>query len=105
MRALVLALALSFAAAAAAQLRTIPPQAQPGTLRHLMDLAVELNGQPVDLAPGAQIRDADNRLILPASLTETTAVRYLLDGAGKVNRAWILSPQEKAALPPTPYPK
>ena len=105
MRALALVLALSFAATAAAQLRTIPPQAQPGTLRHVMDLVVELNGQPVDLAPCAQIRDADNRLILPASLMETTSVRYLLDGTGKVHRAWILSPQEKAALPPTPYPK
>ena len=105
MRALLLVLALSFAAAAAAQLRTIPPQAQPGTLRHVMDLAVELNGKLADLAPGAQIRDADNRLILPASLTETTAVRYLLDGSGKLHRAWILSPQEKAALPQPPYPK
>src|SRR5688572_28627223 len=105
MRALLFALTLSFAAAAAAQLRTIPSQAQPGTLRHVMDWVVELNGQPVDLAPGAQIRDADNRLILPASLMETTSVRYLLDGTGKVHQAWILSPQEKAALPPTPYPK
>jgi anti-sigma factor ChrR (cupin superfamily) len=105
MRALALALALSFAAGAAAQLRTIPPQAQPGTLRHVMDLAVELNGQMADLAPGAQIRDADNRLILPASLTETITVRYLLDGTGKLHRAWILSAQEKAALPPAPYPK
>jgi len=105
MRALTLVLALSFAAAAAAQLRTIPPQAQPGTLRHVMDLMVELNGQQGPLAPGAQIRDADNRVILPASLTEPTAVRYLLDDTGRLHRAWILSPQEKAALPPTPYPK
>jgi hypothetical protein len=105
MRALMLALILSFAAAAAAQLRTIPPQAQPGTLRHVMDLAVELNGRLANLAPGVQIRDADNRMILPASLTETTAVRYLLDDSGHLHRAWILSPQEKAALPPAPYPK
>ncbi len=105
MRALLLVLSLSFAAGAVAQLRTIPPQAQPGTLRHVMDLVVELNGQQGPLAPGAQIRDADNRLILPASLTEPTAVRYLLDGTGKLHRAWILSPQEKAALPPAPYPK
>jgi hypothetical protein len=105
MRALVLVLTLFFAAIAAAQLRTIPSQAQPGTLRHVMDLAVELNGQLADLAPGAQIRDADNRLILPASLTETITVRYLLDGTGKLHRAWILSPQEKAALPAAPFPK
>ena len=105
MRGLALVLALSFAAGAAAQLRTIPPAAQPGTLRHVSDLLVELNGQPARLSPGAQIRDADNRLVLPASITESIPVRYLLDGMGNVHRAWILSPQEKAALPPAPYPK
>jgi len=105
MRRLVLALLLSCAAAALAQLRTIPPQAQPGTLRHVMDMVIELNGQPAHLAPGAQIRDAENRLLLPASLMETTTVRYLLDNAGKLQRAWILSPQEKAALPKPPDSK
>ena len=105
MRALVLALCLSFAAAAAAQLRSIPPAAQPGTLRHVSDLLIELNGQPARLSPGAQIRDADNRTVLPASITESIQVRYLVDGMGNVHRAWILSPQEKAALPQPPYPK
>jgi hypothetical protein len=102
MRALLLALALSFAAAAAAQLRTIPPAAQAGTLRHVSDLLIELNGQPATLSPAAQIRDADNRMVLPASITESIQVRYLLDGMGSVRRAWILSPQEKDALPRSP---
>jgi hypothetical protein len=102
MRTLVLALALSFAAAAAAQLRTIPPAAQAGTLRHVSELLIELNGQPASLSPGAQIRDADNRMVLPASITESIQVRYLLDGMGNVRRAWILSPQEKDALPRSP---
>lgn len=102
MRVLVLALALSFAAAAAAQLRTIPPAAQPGTLRHVSDLLIELNGQPASLSPGAQIRDAENRMVLPGSITESIEVRYLLDGMGNVHRAWILSPQERDALPRPP---
>lgn len=96
MRALALAVLLSFAATATAQLRTVPAQAKPGTLRHVADLLIELDGKPGQLSPGAQIRDADNRLILPASLTERTDVRYLLDGSGMVHRVWILSPQEKA---------
>jgi hypothetical protein len=102
MRALVLALALSFAATASAQLRSIPPDAKPGTLRHVADMLVELNGQSQRLSPGAQIRDADNRLVLPASITESIQVRYLVDGMGNVHRAWILSPQERAALPKSP---
>ena len=105
MRALVLVLGLSFAVAAAAQLRTIPAEAQSGMLRHVSDLLIELNGQPARLSPGAQIRDADNRMVLPASLTESTQVRYLVDGTGNVHRAWILSPQERAALPQPPFPK
>jgi hypothetical protein len=102
MRTLLFALILSFAAAAAAQLRTIPPEAKPGTLRHMADLLVELDGQPQRLSPGAQIRDPDNRLVLPASITESIQVRYLIDGTGNVHRAWILSPQERAALPKAP---
>ena len=104
-RALLLVLTLSFAAAAAAQLRTIPAAAQPGTLRHVSDLLIELNGQPARLSPGAQIRDPDNRMVLPASITESIQVRYLIDGMGNLHRAWILSPQEKAALPKPAEPK
>jgi hypothetical protein len=97
-RVLVLVAMTAFAAAAAAQLRTIPKQAERGEIRHLQAMYVELNGKPLQLSPGAQIRDADNRLVLPTSLTESTDVRYQLDGSGMVHRVWILSPQEKAQL-------
>ena len=105
MRALALALLLSLAASATAQLRTIPQEAQAGTLRHVADMLIELDGKAGQLSPGAQIRDADNRLVLPTSLIERIEVRYLLDAGGLVHRVWILSPQERAALPKPPYPK
>ena len=104
MRVLLLAFLAAWCAAAAAQLRTIPPQAQVGTMRHVESMVVELDGQQQPLAPGAQIRDADNRLVLPASLQQREPVRYLRDGAGLVNRVWILSGPEKDALPPPPSP-
>jgi len=91
-------------AAAVAQLRAIPKQAQVGTMRHVEAMVVELDGQKVQLAPGAQIRDADNRLVLPVSLQERETVRYVVDGTGMVNRVWILSAPEKDALPPPPSP-
>ena len=100
-----LVLALGPLNPAAAQLRTIPKEAKPGVMRHLQDMVVEIDGKPRQLAPGAQIRDADNRLLVPASLAEKSTVRYLLDGAGLVQRVWILTPREKAALPPDPIPK
>jgi hypothetical protein len=93
--------------AAAAQLRTIPPDAQIGTMRYLEMMQVELDGTKQTLAPGAQIRDGDNRLVLPASLQEREQVLYLLDSTGLVYRVWILSAAEKAALPqpPSPFPR
>jgi hypothetical protein len=99
-RYLLLAL-LSLTAAAHAQLRTIPPEAEPATLRHVQDMNVELNGKPARLSPGAQIRDTHNRLVLPASVADRTLVRYLPDAVGMVHRVWILSAEEAAQLPRT----
>ena len=104
MRLLLVVLLALHAGTAAAQLRSIPSDAKLGAMRHLEMMVVELDGKPQPLAPGAQVRDADNRLVLPTSLHERTPVRYLLDGAGMVHRVWILSEDEKAALPPPPNP-
>lgn len=102
MRRLAFAALMGVAAVAAAQVRTIPKEAQRGEMRHLQAMVVELNGKPLQLSPGAQIRDADNRLVLPTSLAENYDVRYLLDGAGLLNRVWILTPSERLQAPPLP---
>jgi hypothetical protein len=104
MRAIFVACLTLWCCAAAAQLRTVPEEARVGTMRYLEMMQVELDGQTQQLAPGAQIRDGDNRLVLPASLQEREKVRYLFDATGLVYRVWILSAQEKAALPPPPSP-
>ena len=107
MRAILVAFLALWCCAAAAQLRTIPNEARVGTLRYLGATQVELDGQPRTLAPGARIRDAENRLALPTVLQEREQVRYLLDSTGLVYRVWILSAPEKAALPqpPSPFPR
>jgi hypothetical protein len=87
---------------AAAQLRTIPKEAKVGELRHLQDMNVELDGKPQRLSAGAQIRDPDNRVVLPVSLTEKTTVSYELDGVGDLHRVWILSKRERDQLPKEP---
>jgi hypothetical protein len=102
MRRLALVALIGFASAAAAQMRTIPKEAARGEVRHVQGMYVELNGKPVQLSPGAQIRDVDNRLVVPTSLVEKFDVRYLLDGAGLVHRVWILTPLERAQAPPKP---
>jgi hypothetical protein len=106
MRSLLFLVLVSVAAAAAAQLRTIPKEAVLGRIRHLESMWIELDGtKVVQLSAGAQIRDTDNRLVLPASLNERTVVRYLVDGAGDMHRVWILSAEEIARLPAPPFPK
>ena len=97
-RALLFALALA-SASAAAQLRTIPPDAKPAEMRHLGQNTLEVDGKPARLSAGAQIRDDSNRIIMPTALPAGAKVRYTLDGNGYVHRVWILTPQEAAGKP------
>jgi hypothetical protein len=101
-RLLVFIILLGVVAAGAAQVRTIPKEAQRGEIRHVQDMHVELNGKVLRLAPGAQIRDADNRLVLPTSLVQKADVRFLIDNTGLVHRVWILTPLERAQAPQKP---
>ena len=95
-RALVLAALLLACTGATAQMRAIPGDAKRAEIRHLQDVMVELDGARVRLAPGAQIRDAENRLMVPTALPAGALVKYLLDAQGQVRRVWILSPAEAA---------
>ncbi|HEV3009001.1 MAG TPA: hypothetical protein VGX52_08215 [Burkholderiales bacterium] len=93
---LVLVVMTAFAGAAAAQLRTIPQDAKRGKISHLQGMQVAIDGKGQRLSPGVQIRDPDNRLLLPAYLPVKSDVKYLLDRDGMVHRVWILTTQEKA---------
>jgi hypothetical protein len=99
MRALVGVLLALLCTAAAAQLRTIPDDAKIGTMRHLRDTIVEIDGQRARLSAGAQIRSDTNMIVLPTALPPDSLVKYQLNEAGQVHRVWILTPQE-AAQPP-----
>ena len=77
-----------------AQLRSIPDEAKRGEIRHLQDMVVAIDGVPQRLAPGAQIRDAANRIVVPAAVGAGTEVKYVLNDEGLVRQIWILSPAE-----------
>lgn len=97
LRPALLALCLALTTSAAvAQLRTIPVDAKRGTLSHVQGMTVTLNGQPVELAPGAQIRDGNNMVVLPTALPPGVLVKYQLGADSRITRAWILTPQEAA---------
>ena len=94
MRTIAFLISLAFAASAAAQLRTIPADARRAEMSHVQENLVTLNGQTAQLAAGAQIRDAMNRIVLPTALPAGSIVKYHLHSAGRVYRAWILTPEE-----------
>jgi len=83
-------------AGAQAQLRTIPGEAKGGEMRHLQEMLVQIDGVQMRLAPGVQIRDESNRVMVPSALPPGARVKYLLDNEGLVRQVWILSPQEAA---------
>ena len=89
-----IALLLLAAPLASAQVRSIPEDARVGEIRHLQEMVVEIDGAPQQLAPGAQIRDASNRIVLPTAIPPGTRVKYLVDAAGQVQKVWILTPEE-----------
>ncbi|HEY2338225.1 MAG TPA: hypothetical protein VGI18_12740 [Burkholderiales bacterium] len=94
---LLLALLFSLLCAPAwAQLRTIPADAKLGTMRHLRDTIVEIDGQRARLSAGAQIRSEANMIVLPTALPPGSLVKYQRDEAGQVHRVWILTPEEAA---------
>ena len=87
------------AAPAVAQVRVppIPADAQRGVIRHLKQMAVAVDDRPVQLAPGAQIRNQQNLIIVPVAIPSGGApADYILNGDGELFRAWLLTPGELA---------
>jgi hypothetical protein len=93
----VLICALVLPLTAMAQVRQIPDDANRGNIVHVQDTMVEIDGQPMRLSAGAQIRSLDNLIIVPMSVPRGALVKYTLDGTGQIHRVWVLTPEEAAA--------
>ena len=91
---LVLLVLAAFSAAASAQLRTIPKEARLGVIRHVQDMNVLIDDKPQRLAPGAQIRSLQNRIIVPSALPPGIVVKYVFDSEGLVRNVWIVTEEE-----------
>ena len=89
--------ALFLPAVVMAQVRTIPDDAKRGSIVHIQGAAVEIDGQPMRLSPGAQARGRNNLIIVPMSLPPGALVKYTLDGTGQIHRVWVLTEEEAAA--------
>ncbi len=97
-------LALAGAFAQTTALRTLPEDARRGVLSHVRENLVTLDGRQIRLAPGAQIRAANNLIVQPTALPKDSLVKYQLSAAGELFRAWVLTAEEAkrrdAAAPP-----
>jgi len=84
-------------ASAAAQIRTLPVDAERGFIRHIEGNVVSMNGKQMRLAPGASIRTPENLIIVPTSLPPQGALAdYQLDRDGQIFRVWLLTREEAA---------
>ena len=93
------ALSAFLAAPAGAQsLRQLPGDLALTTLKANGGSVVLLGDVRVQLSPAAQVRGADNLIILPASLYGTHRVGVKRDVQGLVSRIWILTDAEYRAL-------
>lgn len=83
---------------AVAQLvRPFPESAKLGRLEMRVFPEAVLDGEPARLTAGARIHDAENRIVMPSTLSGTFDVLVETDSAGQIVRAWILTPDELAA--------
>jgi hypothetical protein len=81
--------------------RNFPEASIPGRLESVPVMgSVIINGKTLPTAPGLQIRDESNRIVLSSMLTRSDIpVLYQMDATGiNVWRIWILSSTEVAAL-------
>jgi hypothetical protein len=97
---------VSNSASGVERLRTIPEDAKRGDMWPPQGRQVRIDDTIMTLAPGATIRDMNNRVVLPGSLRRPKKIRYTLDMYGQVKRIWI-SPTggmpRHRPLPPTPH--
>lgn len=88
------------APAYAAMARQFPADSRKGQLSPPVDQYVAIGGNRLPAAPGLQIRDPQNLIVMPSTLQGSVPVRYQLDPMGNVWRVWILSAAEMAAPDP-----
>ena len=80
--------------------RPFPAETKRGEMQPPVDGSVAINGQRLQLAPSAQIRTAQNMIIMPAAVQGPAYVRYITDASGAVSRVWMLTPAEASAPDP-----
>ena len=99
-KVLAMLVALVLSTGAWAQTRKFPAQSKLGALEVAVFPLATIDGNPARFTAGGRIFDTNNRLVIPSTLSGSHVVRYELDQAGQISRAWILLPAEIEAARP-----
>lgn len=102
---LAVAASLVHAPVHAQSLRPLPASARLADFEMRQYPEILLNGELARMSAGAQIRDAQNRIVMPAGIRGTHPVLYERDPSGQVSRIWILTADEVKAAKARPQPK
>jgi len=90
---------LAVLAHAQAPLRSAPKNVKHGHLTVTHPPAIELDGKPDRLSPGARIRNVNNLIVMSGTLTgKKLPVLYRRESMGMVHDVWILTPDEDRKL-------
>lgn len=81
-------------------LRSIPAQAKRAQMQPPVENLVQLGSKSLRMSPGAQIRSAQNLIVMPAQVRQPALVRYLVDPNGDISHIWILSAEEASRPDP-----
>ncbi len=78
--------------------RAFPEGTRKGELSPIQGMAeVVIDGKILARAPGMQIRNQQNLIVMPMTVQARMPVRYQLDASGSVFRVWLLTRAELAA--------
>jgi hypothetical protein len=78
--------------------RAFPEGTKKGEMEPLQGMMeVVIDGKTYARAPGMQIRNQQNLIVMPATVQAKMPVRYQLDPSGSVWRVWVLTRTEIAA--------
>jgi hypothetical protein len=76
--------------------RTLPENTVRADMQVFSPTTATVNGEMRALAPGVQIRDPFNTVVLPGQIRDLVPVRYQVDVSGAIAKVWILSQREAA---------
>ena len=78
--------------------RAFPEGTKKGELAPIAGMIdIVIDGKTLNRAPGMQIRNQQNLIVMPMTVQAKVPVRYQLDGSGAVFRVWLLTRAEIAA--------